>query len=65
MSTQFAANTRGKFFNVFMTYKVNSLRVQSSLGIGGGGGGRLANKGRHGCAGQGIRYFRGQFLSGH
>ena len=25
-------------------------------------GGRLPNKGRYGCAGPGIRYFRGQFL---
>ena len=26
------------------------------------GGGRLPNKGRYGCAGLGIRYFRSQFL---
>ena len=25
----------------------------------------LGNKGRYGCAGLGIRYFRGQFLPGH
>ena len=28
-------------------------------------GGGLPNKGRYGCAGPGIRYFRGQFLPGH
>ena len=28
---------------------------------GGGGRGELPNKGRYGCAGPGIRYFRGQF----
>ena len=28
----------------------------------GGGGGQLPNKGRYGCAGPGIRFFRGQFL---
>ena len=27
--------------------------------------GGLPNKGRYGCAGPGIRYFRGQFLPGH
>ena len=28
-------------------------------------GGGLPKKGRYACAGPGIRYFRGQFLSGH
>ena len=28
------------------------------------GGGRLPNKGRYGCAGQGIGYFKGQFFPG-
>ena len=27
--------------------------------------GQLPNKGRYGCAGPGIRHFRGQFLPGH
>ena len=27
-------------------------------------GGGLSTKGRYGCAGPGIRYFRGQFLTG-
>ena len=30
-----------------------------------GGGGRLPNKGRYGCAGPCIRYFRGQLLPRH
>ena len=29
------------------------------------GKGRLPNKGRYGCVGPGIRYFREQFLPGH
>ena len=45
----------------------NDLRASFSKTTpnGGGGGGRLPNKGRYGCAGPGIRYFRGQFLPGH
>ena len=49
--------------------KLSILRAQSeklSCERGGGGGGeRLANKGRNGCAGPSIRYFMGQFLLGH
>ena len=39
--------------------------LQVYRGGGGGGGTRLPNKGRYGCAGPGIRYFRGQFSPGH
>ena len=46
------------YLNHFQTVTTSTIFYE-------GGGGGLPNKGRYGCAGPGIRYFRGKFLPGH
>ena len=48
---------------IFTTDMLTALKP--SLEHRGKRGGQLPNKGRYGCGGPGIRYFRDQFLPGH
>ena len=58
--------------DIYLQYFVNFRPSRLQLGawyryrsVEGGGGGRgIPNKDRYGCADQGIKFFRGQFLYG-
>ena len=49
----------------FVNFSGYLIKLLSGNGDHSRGEGRLPYEGRYGCAGLGIRYFRGQFLPGH